>query len=93
MARKPLNRGAAEEIAVEAFTFLSEDENRLRRFLAVSGLRVDTLRAAAGSPNFLAGVLDYIVLDDELVTSLADRLSARPEDVAMARQVLSPVEE
>jgi hypothetical protein len=91
MIRKPLDRGAAEDIAVKALTFLAEDEERLGHFMAVAGLGVDTLRIAATSPDFLAGILDYIVSDEGLIVSFSDRAALRPEQVMAAKHVLSPV--
>jgi hypothetical protein len=59
-ARKTLDRPAAEDIAVKALTLLIRDQERLARFLALTGLGPDTIRAAAGSPGFLRAVLDHV---------------------------------
>jgi hypothetical protein len=91
MIRKPLHRAAAEDIAVKALTFLTEDEERLGHFMAVAGLSPDTLRAAARSPDFLAGILDYIVSEEALIVGFARQEALRPEEVMAARHVLSPV--
>ncbi len=92
MARVRLGRDGAEQIAVSALGFLSADDERLRRFLDVTGLRPDRMRDAAAEPGFLAAVLDYLVGDDELIVGLARELEVKPEEVALAQQVLSPGE-
>jgi hypothetical protein len=89
--QNPVNRASAEGIALKALGFLTANEERLARFLDVSGLRPETLRAAAASPDFLAGVLDYVVSDEELVVGFAAGEDLKPERVMAARYALSPV--
>ncbi len=88
--RKSMDRAAAEAIALQALAFLSEDESRLVRFLELSGLRPETLRTAAASPDFLAGVLDHVASDEVLILALAQSLRVKPEAIMEARHVLSP---
>ncbi len=89
---KRVTREQAENVAVAAFSFITGDEERLSRFLAVSGLRPDTIRDAASSPGFLSGILDYVVSDEPLLIALAQELDAKPEHIALAHQTLSPSE-
>jgi Protein of unknown function (DUF3572) len=85
-----MDRGRAEALAVGALTFLSGNPERLVRFLETTGMRPDTLRAAARSPGFLAGLMDYIAQDEELLLAFAEEAGIRPEAVMQARQLLSP---
>ncbi len=55
---KRVTREEAEMSQVGAFSYITSDEERLGRFLAVSGLRPDAIRSAAASPGFLAGILE-----------------------------------
>ena len=87
-----MDRERAEGMAVEALSFLARSPERLARFLDVSGLRPDTLRAAAGEPGFLTGLMDYLVSDEELLVAFAGEIGASPESVMQARHVLSPAE-
>jgi len=89
---KRVTREQAENVAVGAFSFLTSDEERLGRFLAVSGLRPDTIRDAASSPGFLAGILDYVVSDEPLLIALAKELDTKPEHIMQAHWTLSPSE-
>ena len=77
---------------VGAFSFITSDEERLGRFLAVSGLRPDTIRSAAASPGFLAAVLDYVASDEPLLIALAKDLNIKPEHIMQAHWTLSPSE-
>ena len=88
-ARKTLDRPAAEDIAVKALTLLIRDQERLARFLALTGLGPDTIRAAAGSPGFLRAVLDHVAGNENLLVSLADEMGTRPETIAEAHRLLA----
>jgi hypothetical protein len=48
------------------------------------------LRAAAGEPGFLAGVLEYLMQDEDLLIAFAEETRTRPTLVAAARYVLDP---
>jgi Protein of unknown function (DUF3572) len=88
----PMDRPRAESLAVEALSFLSRSPERLVRFLDATGMRPDTLRAAARSPGFLAGLMDYVVQDEELLLAFAEEARVKPESVMQARHLLSPTE-
>jgi hypothetical protein len=89
---KRVTREEAENVALHAFSFLTADEERLGRFLAVSGLRPDTIREAASAPGFFAGILDYVVSDEPLLIALAKELNTKPEHIMQAHWTLSPSE-
>ena len=82
-------RENADEVAVAALSFLAADEERLSRFLALSGLDVGQLRAAASEEGFLAGVLAYLVSDEALLLDFAASSGVKPEHVAQAHIVLN----
>ena len=90
MARRPqMTRELAESVAIQALGFIAEEPDRLGRFLALSGLGPESLRAAAQEPNFLLGVLDHLASDDALLRDFAGQRDLAPEDVAMARDLLA----
>jgi hypothetical protein len=80
-----MTKNDAETIAAEALNFLAGDESRLVRFLDLSGLDPGSIRAAARSSDFLAGVLDYVCGDEVLLTGFASHLGIRPDLVEQAR--------
>src|SRR5262249_36350748 len=53
-------QAGAGGLAVAALGFIAAEPERLGRFLALSGIGPDSIRAAAREPQFLAGVLDHI---------------------------------
>src|ERR1700722_1893154 len=80
---------AAAELAIAALGYLAGDEERLERFLALSGLGPESLRAAARDPSFLAGVLDHLTGDEALLVAFANESGIDPLDVERARVTLS----
>jgi len=53
-----------------------------------TGARIDDLRAQAAEPEFLAQVLDFVMLQDEWVLEFAAAVSIAPEQVLTARVIL-----
>jgi Protein of unknown function (DUF3572) len=82
------SRDTAEQLAVVALGFVAAEPDRLSRFLALSGLGPENLRAAAADPGFLCSVLDYLLGDEPLLLAFAAEESQAPESIAAARRVL-----
>ncbi len=74
--------------AIEALSLLAGDQNRLERFLAISGLGPQNLRKTAAEPRFLAAILDYLASDEALLVDFARDTARSPEEVAAARAAL-----
>lgn len=89
--RPPYSRQTAEMLAVQALAFIAEDDSRLSGFIASTGIAVQSIRDAARDPNFLAGVLEHILADENLLLAFADGAGIDPAEVARARQALGKV--
>ena len=89
MIARPLpDISTASEIALKSLTFLAEDEQRLRQFMARTGIDVDTLRRNAGEPYLLAAVLEYLTADESLLLVFAANSGIDPAMVLPALYVL-----
>jgi hypothetical protein len=84
-----LTRAEAEELAIQALTFIAGDSERLGRFLAVTGLGPTEIRSAAREPGFLVGVLDYMASDDRLIATFAGENDVNPADIDRGRIALA----
>jgi hypothetical protein len=91
MAR--ISRQDAESLAVSALAFVAADPERLGRFLALTGLGPDSIRAAARAPHFLAGILEFLEADERLLLGFAQEAGVDPPEVARARAALSGLDE
>jgi hypothetical protein len=92
MPPRRINLDEAQTIALGAFTALSSHGGRLARFMNISGLTPESIRSAAGEPDFLAGILDYVASDESLLLELAREMDMKPEQIMEARSALSPSE-
>lgn len=81
-------RQVAEIVAIQALSFVAGDMSLLGRFLAETGIGPDTLRASASDPQFLAGVLDFVLRDEATVKSFAASSKLEPRTISAAREAL-----
>ena len=71
-------RAEAEDLAIAALGFIAGEPERLGRFLAMTGIGPDSIRAAAREPRFLLGVLDHLAADEPLLLAFAAENGIRP---------------
>jgi len=74
-----------ETLALRVLARIAMEQDLMDRFLALSGLDMAGLKARAGDPALLGGVLDFLLYDDSLVLRLASELDVKPEAFARAR--------
>jgi hypothetical protein len=75
-------------LAIQALAFIAEEPQSLSRFLDASGLSAEQIRAAAREPRFLAGVLEHMLGDENLLIAFAQSAGIDPADVARAASAL-----
>lgn len=89
MRPKPTeNTEEAEVIALKALGFLASEPERLQRFVDLSGLSLEAIRAGAADPAFLGGILDHLLADQTLLLIFAEEHGLKPERVAVLRRKL-----
>lgn len=81
---KALDRDGAEEIGVQALTFLAADDTRLARFLSLTGIAPGELIAGAREAAMLAAVLEHLSSDESSLLMFCAEQSVPPEHVAAA---------
>ena len=78
----------AQAIALRALAFVAEDEGRLARFLAASGIGQQDVSGRLGDPAFMAGVLDFILSDDKMTVEFVNHIDIDPMLPRLARRKL-----
>ncbi len=87
--RKRIDRDSAMTIALHALAFLAEQEERLARFLQLTGLNPAGLAAGVQTPDLLRAVLEHVSADESMLLMFAANSGIRAEDVACAIDLLS----
>lgn len=67
-----INHEDAQIIALKALAFLASDGDRISRFMGVTGLTPQEIRAQAAEPAFLGGVLEHLRSDQSLLLVFAE---------------------
>jgi hypothetical protein len=78
----------ASELALRALAFLSCDDERVARFLALTGLDAGDVRGLLGETGFHLAVLDHVAGDEAMLLEFATTESLPPESVGRARRAL-----
>lgn len=84
MRQKPL-RPDGETVALQALAFLVADEERLSRFLGLTGIEMTSLRGLATDKAGLGAVLDYLLNWEPLLLEFAAAIEIAPEAIMQAR--------
>ena len=89
MRAPAINAGEAELIALKALGFLANEPERFSSFLALSGIELGDIRAAAQNPQFLAGLLNHLLQDESLLLTFTAEQELDPRLPALAAEALS----
>ncbi len=87
--RQGITLEGAEALAIQALSYIAKDPEQFDRFLALTGIGPESLRQAAGEPNFLLGVLDHLSSDERLLLAFVAQNEIPPEAIAEARERLA----
>ncbi len=79
---------SSENIALQALMFISQDTKRLHHFLEITGLNAGQMRENIVIPDFLVGVLEYLLSDDSLLLSFCSNQSIDPQAIEPAKNYL-----
>jgi len=83
-----MKQDLAETRAMGALGWLAGQDELFPVFLGATGTSEADVRARAGEPEFLASVVDFLLLDDAWVIDCAKALGWRPEEVMQIRAAL-----
>ena len=75
-------------LALGALTATLGDERRAQRFLDLTGIGTDELRARAGEPALLAELLRFLEAHEPDLLAVAQAIGSKPEQLVQARHSL-----
>jgi hypothetical protein len=70
---------AAQTLALQALVWIASDDDRLMAFLGMTGVDGNEIASRATDPVFLAGVLDWLLADESMLTAFAAETNVAPE--------------
>jgi hypothetical protein len=76
------------ELALRALAFFARDDDRVSRFLALTGLDAGDVSALLGDRGFHLAVLDHLAGDEAMLLEFAVSEGLPPEAVGRARRAL-----
>lgn len=85
---KPEQTNDAEALALGALGWTLAEDGRASRFLALTGLTPETLRARLAEPALLAAVLRFLEGHEPDLLACADELDVAPLALVEARREL-----
>ena len=83
-----LAKDSAEVIALEALGWLASDDELSGVFMGSTGASASEMRERATDPEFLASVLDFLLMDDAWVQAFCDANDYAPDFPLRARAAL-----
>ncbi|MGI8704401.1 MAG: DUF3572 family protein [Sphingomicrobium sp.] len=75
-------------LALVALATAIADERRARRFLDLTGIETDELRARAADPVLLAALIRFLEAHEPDLVAVAEAMSASPQMLVAARREL-----
>ena len=87
-----MNSEQAHVIGLQALSWLAGNDELCPVFLGATGGSIDDFRAGATDPAFLAGVLEFITMDDVWVVEFCDSLGLAYDKPLRARYALPGAE-
>ncbi|MEM9501955.1 MAG: DUF3572 domain-containing protein [Pseudomonadota bacterium] len=78
-----------QTLALAALGWILESGDRAERYLSLTGLEPDTLRAGLGNPAVLSSALDFLANHEPDLIRAAEAMAVTPEELVAARQELS----
>lgn len=77
----------AEIMAIQALAFIAGREKELSLFLDQTGILPGELRGRAGEPDVLAGVLDFLLGNEQVLLDFCSESGTEPEMILPARHL------
>ena len=78
----------AQTISLRALAFIAERPHLLDGLTLSSGASLDDLKSSISDPEFLGGILDFLMQSDAHISEFCDEIMISPEELCTARQYL-----
>ena len=79
-------------LALAALAATLSDERRAQRFIDLTGIGTDELRARAAEPRLLSALLGFLEAYEPDLLSVSEQIGVKPEALVAARRSLEEAE-
>lgn len=86
--REPSSPSDPQALALNALGWVLSDQDRAERFLSLTGLTPEELRASLGEPSTLGAVMDFLCAHEPDLLGAAGALGVQPEMLVAAQRKL-----
>ncbi len=83
-----MSQDSAETIALQALAWIAASDDLLPVFLGSTGTVADELRERVKEADFLASILDFLLMDDAWITGFCDTAGLSYDKPMLARAAL-----
>lgn len=83
--KNPVSQENAEQIALQALTYLVQEPELIGTFLAETGVGPHELKPLLQEPTFLGGLLDFFLRQSDLLLKFSEASNLKPQDILFAR--------
>ena len=80
-------------LGLAALAATLRDERRAQRFLDLTGIGTDELRARAGDAGLLAALIAFLEAHEPDLVAVAQEMGVKPVQLIAARRALDPAKE
>jgi hypothetical protein len=80
-------------VALSALAAALSDERRARRFLDLTGIGTEELRARAGDPRLLSALIGFLEAHEPDLLAVSQQIGVEPAAITAARRALDGHEE
>ena len=84
-----MTRERAEVLALKALGFIASDDDLFCRFLNLTGMDIDRLKATADEIGTSLAALEFLMYDDRLVVAFAKSAGIKPDEVMQINLALA----
>lgn len=79
-----MDNETAQTLALQSMAFILQEDTLRDRFLALSGLGGDDIKARVEDQEFLASILEFLISFEPDLIACADALEEKPESLVTA---------
>jgi Protein of unknown function (DUF3572) len=84
LSSKGISADHAEHVAIAVLGWLASEPDMLGRFLSLTGVEPSQMRQAISDPEFLSGMLDFIVQHEPTLLDFCAATESQPQEVMAA---------